>query len=322
MSPRLLVIGSSNVDLFATVPRHPFPGETLLGTGGARAAGGKGANQALAAALQGANVQFVGAVGDDADAELALAGMRAAGVDLDRVVTVSGAPTGLAIITVSQDGENTIVVIPGANAQVSAEQAVGAVERMGADDILLMQGELPLKSTEAAVRAAGAAGLRVVLNVAPWLALEHDVLTAADPLVLNEHEAQLAVAEFGLAPEGGGPMAMARALRMAGAPSVVITLGAEGAVVASAEPASQVSGSRAPVSGARVTRLPSPRVTAVDSTGAGDAFTGALAARLLEGDDLQDAAAHAVRVGAYAVQRRGAQPSYPRAGQELPGTFA
>lgn len=305
MGAQLLVIGSTNVDLFATVPRHPSPGETLLGTGGTRAAGGKGANQALAAALQGADVRFVGAVGDDTDGDLALAGMRKAGVGVDSVVTVPHAPTGMAIITVSQAGENTIVVIPGANAGVDVEAGTSAVGGMEEADILLMQGELPRETTEAAVRAAVAAGHRVVLNVAPWMALDHDVLTAADPLVVNEHEAQLAIAELGLDLEDDDPEAMIHALLTAGVPSVVITLGAEGAVVADAHD---------------VARMPSPSVTAVDSTGSGDAFTGALVARLLEGDDLQDATGHAVRVGAYAVQHPGAQPSYPRAGQELPRT--
>lgn len=304
MGARLLVIGSANVDLFATVPRHPSPGETLIGRGGQRSAGGKGANQALAAALQGAEVTFVGAVGEDPDAQLALAGLREAGVDLGSVVTAPDSPTGLAIITVSEAGENTIVVVPGANAQVTVEQATAAVGQMGAGDLLLMQGEVPRETTEAAVRAAREAGRRVVLNVAPWMALDHDVLTAADPLVLNEHEAELAADELGLTSQGDDPAATARALCGAGTASVVITLGAEGAVVAAGPD--------------EVTRVPSPRVSAVDSTGAGDAFTGALAARLIEGDDLVAAVRHAVRVGAYAVQHPGAQPSYPQADAELP----
>lgn len=304
MDARLLVVGSTNVDLFATVPRHPAPGETLIGRGGERAAGGKGANQALAAALQGAEVTFVGAVGDDPDARTALAGLRAADVDLTSVRTVPGTPTGLAIITVSEDGENTIVVVPGANAHVGVEQARAAVAGMGEGDLLLMQGEVPRDTTEAAVRTAREGGRRVVLNVAPWMALDHDVLTVADPLVLNEHEAALATAELGLTSEDGSPASMARALCGAGTPSVVITLGAEGAVVATGPDA--------------VASVPSPHVSATDSTGAGDAFTGALAARLLEGDDLETAVRHAVRVGAYAVQHPGAQPSYPGAGDALP----
>lgn len=304
MGARLLVIGSTNVDLSATVPRHPSPGETLIGTGGERTAGGKGANQALAAALQGASVRFVAAVGDDPDAELALAGLLEAGVDLGSVATVPDARTGMAIITVTPDGENTIVVVPGANAQVGAEQAVDAVGSMEAGDLLLVQGELPRATTEAAVRAARRAGHRVVLNVAPWMPLDPDVLTAGDPLVLNEHEAASALAHLGLRLQSDDVETGARELCRAGIRSVVVTLGAAGAVVA-----------RGPEA---VHRVSSPRVTAVDSTGAGDAFTGALAARLLRGDDLVAAVGHAVRVGAYAVQHPGAQPSYPRPGTALP----
>lgn len=302
MTPRLMVLGSANVDLFARVQRHPRPGETLLGTG-ERAGGGKGANQALAAALQGAPVSFVGAVGDDPDAQTAVAALREAGVDLGGLRTVAGTPTGFAVITVAADGENTIVVVPGANATVSPDDARAAVATMGPSDLLLMQGELPREATEAAVREARAGGRRVVLNVAPWTALARDVLTAADPLVLNEHEAAQAAAELGLRPDGDDALGLARALREAGTPSVVVTLGAQGAVLAGAD---------------REAHVPSPRVDAVDTTGAGDAFTGALAARLLAGDDLEPSVRHATRVGAYAVQRPGAQPSYPRREEQLP----
>lgn len=299
----LLVVGSTNVDLVATVPRHPAPGETLLATGGSRSAGGKGANQALAAALQGADVAFVGAVGDDADAGLALTGLGEAGVDLTGVVTVPGTSTGLAIITVAEGGENTIVVVPGANAEVGEEQALAAVAPMAEGDVLLMQAEIPGRTVEAAARAAREAGHRVVLNVAPWTPLARDVLTAADPLVLNQHEARQAVEELRLAVDDDGPEPTARALREAGTTSVVITLGAEGAFAVDATTAA---------------RVPSPRVEPVDTTGAGDAFAGALVARLLRGDALADAVAHAVRVGAYAVQHPSAQGSYPRAGAALP----
>lgn len=303
MSPTLVVIGSANVDLFAKVVRHPRPGETLIGSGGGRSAGGKGANQALAAALQGARVSFAGAVGDDGDAQVALGPLRQQGVDLAAVAVHGGAPTGLAIITVAEDGENTIVVLAGANAHVTAADAEATVARMRDGDVLLMQAELPRETTQAAVRAARAAGRRVVLNVAPWEALDIDVLTSADPLVLNEHEAGQALVELGLTAPDDDPLAAASLLLSAGAGSVVVTLGAEGAVVATAHGRALV---------------PSPRVRAVDTTGAGDAFTGALAARLLDGVDVVDAVRHAVRVGAYAVQHHGAQPSYPSAAHELP----
>ena len=301
---RLVVIGSANVDVFARVTRHPAPGETVVGAGGERAPGGKGANQALAAGLQGARVSFVAAVGGDADAAVALEALRAAGVDLSGVSTAAEHPTGLALITVADTGENTIVVLPGANSAITPQAAVTAVQAMADGDILLMQGELPRAVTEAAVRAAGAAGRRVVLNVAPWGALDRDVLTTADPLVLNEHEAVQASVQLGLA-DGDAFAARAETMRAAGVPSVVITLGAKGAVVSQRD---------------QVTQVRSPTVSAVDTTGAGDAFTGALAARLLAGDDLPDAALHATRVAAFSVERHGAQPSYPGKDDPLPST--
>jgi ribokinase len=302
-SSRLVVIGSANVDVFARVARHPVPGETVVGEGGDRLPGGKGANQALAAGLQGAPVVFVAAVGDDPDAEVALGALRGAGVDLTSVSRAADRPTGVAIITVADSGENTIVVLPGANSTVTPDDAVAAVGAMTGGDVLLVQGELPRATTEAAVRAAHAAGHRVVLNVAPWGALDHDVLTAADPLVLNEHEAVEASAALGL-PDDGDFAVRAGAMIAAGVPSVVITLGARGAVAGQGE---------------RVDAVGSPRVPAVDTTGAGDAFTGALAARLLGGDSLLDAAAHATRVAAFSVGRVGAQPSYPSTEDPLPG---
>lgn len=317
MSPRLIIVGSTNVDLFSHVERHPSPGETLLGTGGERSPGGKGANQALAAALQGASVTFVGAVGDDPDAEVALASLRERGVDLSSVLTGGGSRTGLAIITVSEDGENTIVVIPGANAEVSIEHARSTIAAMSTDDVLLLQGELSRETTETAIRAAAGRGIRTIFNVAPWATFDPDVLMMADPLVLNEHEAALAAGELGLGPEiaTGEPGELAAALRGAGMRSVVITLGGAGAVVARrGEPAMAGDAADLP----RPTFHPSPRVSVVDTTGAGDAFTGALAARVLHGDDLPAAVGHAVRVGAFAVQHPGAQPSYPDQDAILP----
>lgn len=299
---RLVVIGSANVDVIVRVVRHPTPGETVVGDGGDRLPGGKGANQALAARLQGARVAFVAAVGSDPDAEVALATLRKAGIDLKGVATVGGHRTGVAIITVADDGENTIVVVPGANSTVTPHDAVAAVDAMSDGDVLLMQGELPRATTETAVRAAHAAGRRVVLNVAPWIPMDRDVLTAADPLVLNEHEAVQASGELGL-PDQSDFVVTAGAMLAAGVPSIVITLGATGAVAGR---------------GNEVGAVRAPKVSAVDTTGAGDAFTGALAARLLAGDALIDAARHATRVAAFSVVRPGAQPSYPASDDHLP----
>lgn len=301
MTGTVVVIGSINVDLFAHVRRHPVPGETVLGTGGERAPGGKGANQALAARLQGAAVSLVGAVGDDSDAVVALGMLRQAGVDLSRVRTLSDHPTGLAIIAVSDDGENTIVVVSGANAAVPEEHALHAVGLLHDDDVVLVQGELPADLTATTIRAARERGVRVVLNLAPYVELPDNVLCLADPLVVNELEASAVARQLGLDTRSG--TATAQGLLDHGIPSVVVTLGSCGSLVGDAT---------------GITPLPAVRVSATDTTGAGDAFTGALLARLAAGDSLMDAARHATRVGAYAVQRRGAQPSYPATEDELP----
>lgn len=305
MSPHITVIGSTNVDLVAQVPHHPSPGETVLGGGGRRGPGGKGANQALAARLQGAEVTFLGAVGSDTDAEIALGELRQAGVALDRVAVASDTPTGLAIITVSDDGENTIVVVPGANSTMTPGDARAATAALDEQSIVLLQGELPQDTTATAITGAYEAGHRVVLNLAPSFDLEPDALRLVDPLVVNEQEAQAVAAGLGLgdAADASNPTGAAGALVDAGVPSVVITLGASGIVTADS---------------AGVRSAPAPRVRAVDTTGAGDAFTGGLVARLAAGDDLTAAASHATRVGSYAVRYPGAQRSYPGLGDTLP----
>lgn len=302
MKPRITVIGSTNVDLVATVPHHPSPGETVLGGSGGRGPGGKGANQALAACLQGAEVTFVGSVGSDADAGIALGSLREAGVRLDRVTVAPDTPTGLAIITVDGAGENTIVVVPGANAAMTVADARSATAALDDGSIVLLQGELPQDTTAAAITGAYEAGHRVVLNLAPWFDLAGDVLRMVDPLVVNEQEAQAVAAGLELGTETTAT-ATAAALVGAGIPAVVITLGPAGAVVADS-------------AGVRTT--PAPTVAAVDTTGAGDAFTGGLVARLAAGDELSTAATHAARVGSYAVQHPGAQRSYPGLTDPLP----
>jgi ribokinase len=296
-----VVIGSINVDLFAHVQRHPVPGETVLGTGGHRAPGGKGANQALAARLQGAEVSLVGAIGDDGDAGVALALLREAGVDLSGVAVLEGLPTGLAVITVADDGENTIVVVSGANAALPVEHALAAVAGLGGEDIVLVQGELSPEVTARSVTAAAARGHRVVYNLAPYTEMPDAVLLQADPLVLNEVEAAAVARQLGV--PGGDEEQTGRDLVAVGVQSVVVTRGARGCLVADD-------------SGVLV--IPAVPVEAVDTTGAGDAFAGALTARLAAGDPLRAAATHATRVGAYAVGRRGAQPSYPSRIEELP----
>lgn len=298
---RVVVLGSLNADVFARVERHPRPGETVLGAGGEVRAGGKGANQAAAAALAGARVVMVGAVGSDAYAAVATGNLVQAGVSLDGVRTVDG-PTGLALITVSADGENSIIVIPGANAHVG-DPELAQLDSLDEADVLVLQGEVPVEAVAAAARAAAAHGARLVVNLAPVVPLPAEVLRLADPLVVNEHEGSGALrllsggALLDADPAGLSPTELCEALRAHGVPSVVMTLGGEGSLIAAAT--------------GRATRIPAEKVTAVDTTGAGDAFAGALAAGLCAGEDLVAAAHRATRFAAEAVQHEGAQDSYP-----------
>ena len=292
---RVVVLGSLNADVFARVERHPLPGETVLGSGGEVRAGGKGANQAAAAALAGARVVMVGAVGSDAYAAVATGNLAQAGVSLDAVRTVDG-PTGLALITVSADGENSIIVIPGANAQVG-EPELAQLDSLGAGDVLVLQGEVPVGAVTAAAETAAARGARVVINLAPVVPLPGGVLRLADPLVVNEHEGAGALELLDGDPSGLSPSELCETLRSRGVPSVVMTLGGQGSLIAAAT--------------GPVTAIPAEKVTVVDTTGAGDAFAGALAAGLCAGEDLVAAAHRATRFAAEAVQHEGAQDSYP-----------
>ena len=281
----IVVVGSINADLTINVARHPLPGETLLGTGGRITPGGKGANQAVAAARLGSEVFLVGAVGEDAHAKDATNLLIDAGVDLN-AVEISPKPTGLAIITVAADGENTVMVVPGANGDVGAGVVDKHAALVAGADLVLLQGEIPADGFARAVELAKG---RVVVNLAPVIDVDRNALKRADPLIVNEHEAQLVLGKK------SSPKSCAKEL-LREFPSVVVTLGADGALVG------DESG---------LATIDSPSVTSVDSVGAGDAFTGALCHRLLAGDSLIEAATFAARVGAFSVTRPGAQPSYP-----------
>ncbi|MFC9881825.1 ribokinase [Streptomyces libani] len=289
----VLVVGSANADLTVRVDRRPGAGETVLGTDLVESAGGKGANQAAAAARIGGRTALLARVGGDAYGELLLGAQRAAGTDVTPVIVDGTARTGTAMIIVDPDGDNSIVVSPGANAALTPQDVAAAKDTIAASAVVSLQLEIPMASVRAAASAAEQAGTRVVLNPspAPTADLAPELLSVADPLVVNEHEArQLS----GLT--DGTPAQWAQALRDRGARSVVVTLGGDGALVLDADGAENV---------------PGVRVKAVDTTGAGDAFTGALATRLARGDALPEAARFAVRVGAAAVTKPGAQPSYP-----------
>ena len=294
----MCVVGSINADLTVNVERHPTPGETLMGTGGGITAGGKGANQAVAAAKLGTRVALVGATGTDANAAPATALLREAGVDLTHVEQVEDV-TGLAVITVAANGENTVLVVPGANARVDAEFVDRHTDAVETAELVLLQGEIPADGFARAVELARG---RVVVNLAPVVDVPREALVKADPLMANEHEAGLILEQLGL--DGAGtPEELARRLLGAGFASVVLTLGSAGAVVAE---------------NGELTHINSPKVEAVDTVGAGDAFAGAFCHRIIEGDTMVDAAHFACRVGAFSVTRPGAQPSYPSAADQLP----
>ncbi len=290
----LLVVGSANADLVIGVARRPGAGETVLGSDLALHPGGKGANQAVAAARLGARTALLARVGDDAHGRLLLDSQRAAGVDTAGVL-VGGAPTGVALITVDPSGDNSIVVSPGANGRLTPDdiRAAPAAALLAASRVVSAQLEIPLETVTEVVRGLRT-GARFVLNPSPPRALPQDVLAACDPLIVNEHEARVLLG----ADAGGTPEEWAGALLALGPRSVVVTLGEDGALVADA------SGTA---------RVPAVKVNAVDTTGAGDAFTAALAWRLGAGESLADSAAYAARVGAVAVTRQGAQASFPTA---------
>ncbi|GGV34091.1 ribokinase [Streptomyces spectabilis] len=296
----LLVVGSANADLVTAVTRRPGAGETVLGSDLAVHPGGKGANQAVAAARLGARTALLARVGDDAYGRLLLDAQESAGVDTAGVL-VGGAPTGVALITVDPSGDNSIVVAPGANARLTPADVRAARGLFEAARVVSLQLEIPLE-TVAEAAGALAPGARLVLNPSPPAPLPPEVLEACDPLIVNEHEARVVLEGAG-ARVPDAPEEWARGLLALGPRSVVVTLGAEGALVATAEGGE---------------RVPSVKVDAVDTTGAGDAFTAALAWRLGVGDDLVTAARYAVRVGALAVTRAGAQASYPT-GAEVAG---
>ncbi|MDQ1654029.1 MAG: ribokinase [Cryptosporangiaceae bacterium] len=288
---RAVVVGSLNADLVLDVARVPLAGETLPATASRRLAGGKGANQAVALARLGAEVSMAGHVGDDADGRFLLAGLAETGVSTRHVTVVPGSPTGLAMVMVGADGENAIVLLPGANA-VPDPEWVASVNFAGCD-VVLAQLEIPLPAVEAALAAGSAAGALTVLNAAPALPVPGSLLALTGVLVVNEHEA---VQLSGCATVD----AAAAALQRRGARSVVVTLGAAGALYFG-------GGERLAVGG-----LP---VRAVDTTGAGDCFAAALAAALASGRSADGALRYANAAAAIAVTRPGAQDAMPTASE-------
>ena len=287
----IVVFGSINVDLVVPVKALPRPGETVLGPSYKLVAGGKGANQALAAARAGAMTRMVGAVGRDGFAEVALADMSAAGVDLSGVARC-GAPTGCAVICVDKAGQNMIAVAAGANMKVRESQLADGY--LGPRSLVAMQMEVPPAQNWALVARARPMGARLLLNVAPAGQLPEPILPALDWLVVNEIEAGMIAAKLG---QGGeDARAAGSALAKATGIAVVVTLGAQGAVAFAAKQGWEIG---------------ALAIEPVDTTGAGDAFVGAFAAALDEGADLPTALRWGSTAGALACLSQGAQPSLP-----------
>lgn len=287
----IAVVGSLNMDLIVRTPRFPAAGETITGSDFRTVPGGKGANQAVAAARQGANVAMVGRVGQDAFGETLRQTLREAGVDVQHVGTDEDAATGVALIAIDPSGENRIIIAPGANGRVSPADVDAARDAIVAADALLLQLEVPLDAVERAVAVASEAGVCVILNPAPARPLPDELLQRVDYLIPNETEAAILTGSDPARPEEA-----AEGLRARGVRSVIVTLGAQGALL------SDESGTE------RIAGFP---VDPVDTTAAGDAFVGTLGASLATGRSLRDALVVANAAGALATTKVGAQPSLP-----------
>lgn len=291
---RVFVVGSINRDFVLKVEKRPAPGETVTDATLSLHDGGKGANQSAAAAKLGAEVAFLGRVGDDDLGEPLVAALREKGVDVDLVQRVSGVSSGAAFITVTPDRENAITVAPGANRSLTPGDVDVVEDAIRASDVLVAQMEIPVEVVERAAEVADAGETRMILNLAPPREVSTLLLEKLDPLVVNEHEAAFLLGERVEGVESAH--AAASKLLSLGPRSAVVTLGAAGAVFATANAAGH---------------SPAPKVEVVDTTGAGDAFVGALAARLAAGDALESAVAYAVKAGAAAVRSEGAQAALP-----------
>lgn len=298
----IVVVGSLNADLTIYCGRLPRPGETVHGTGFAVNPGGKSANQAVAASLLGGAVSLIGAVGDDSNGEMLLSSAAGAGVDISHVRTSHSAATGVAVIAVDAQGENNIIIAAGANGTLAPADVAAAADEFDGASVVCLCLEVSLETVEAAARAGHDAGATVLLNPSPYGEIPQGLADLCDVLLVNAHEASLFLGSD--VPEADADDAAWGQIRQRfaqrGLQRVVVTLGADGSVVLDST-ADTVNG---------VTWIAPARVNAVDTTGAGDAFTGAVAARLAAGDPLVAAAAFASVAGALAATRKGTQAAY------------
>ena len=291
----ITVVGSINLDLIATVGRLPCPGETVHSCDFKSAPGGKGANQALAAARAGASVRMVGAVGKDAFAGEALAYLKEGGVDLSGIAHIQAA-TGIALIMVGGDSENMIAVVPGANGSVVPEDLVKAQFKKG--DIVLLQHEIPLATVDAAIEAGRKAGAVTMLNTAPFRAEAASFVGKSDYVVANETEFDLYAEALSLS-VGKQPARISEFARRTGA-TIIVTLGSDGVLAAKGDDLVHVS---------------ALKIAPVDTVGAGDTFCGYLAAGVAAGLGLEEALKRAATAGSLACLKQGSQPAIPLAAE-------
>ena len=294
----VVVVGSLNADLTITTERLPSAGETVAGHDFATRPGGKGANQAVAAARLGGSVSLIGAVGDDAHGSILVQAAGRDGIDTDSIVWIGGATTGVAVIEVDARGENSIVVFPGANGQLATHHVVGAAGLIADAAVVCLCLESPLETVMAAARLGHQTGATVLLNLSPFREVPGELLADVDLLLVNEHEAAqlLGMADATLDWEDS-----ARRFASLGVRDVVVTLGARGAMVI------QGGVESLPV----LTPIAVVPTNVVDTTGCGDAFTGAVADSMARGADLVAAARRAAVVASMSAAAEGAQDSYP-----------
>lgn len=290
----IVVVGSINMDLVGKTERMPRGGETLMGSDFRMVPGGKGANQAVAVARAGGHVKMMGRVGADVFGEQHIANFRDNGVDTHLVQITPGVPTGVAIILVDSAGENSIVVVAGANNSVTPEDLQAAQGILETADIVLLQLEIPLETVEAAIRIAKEAGVPVILDPGPARPLKPETLAQVDIITPNEHEAQVLAGEE--MHNMDDAYRIAAKLLGYGIKTVLLKLGGDGVIIATAE---------------GMEHIPAHRVTVEDTTAAGDSFAGGLAVALAEGYSLRNAVLFANAVGALAVTRLGAQSAIP-----------
>ncbi len=295
MKKRIVVIGSSNTDMIIKIDRIPRPGETVIGGRFSTAAGGKGANQAVAAARAGGDVTFIGRVGNDIFGDEALKGFAADNIDIDHIIRDTTAPSGVASIFVDRNGQNSIAVADGANANLSPADVEAAEKTIAGADILVMQLETPIETVTAAAMMAHTRGVKVILNPAPARPLTDELLKTVSILTPNETEAEL-LTGIGVENEDDARKA-AEALLARGVATVMVTMGENGVIIATAD---------------GVRKVDAFDVDPVDTTAAGDVFNGALAVAIAEGRQLDKAVLFANAAAAMSVTKLGAQPSAPR----------